>query len=244
MVSFRAMGRAGNFLFSAASSYGYARRNNLEWSVPNWTTHDFWSPLYLQHLVHPNYDRREDVLINENGMQFQKISFREDWRGLNIVLNGFYQSEKYFSEYREDIWKLFNYPYEFKEGYVSCHVRRGDYLILPQKHPEVTKEWYEQAMSKFEGYKFRFYSDDLNWCKNNFGNRNDCEFSEGKTIEQDLYEASWCEHNICSASTFSWWQMYLNQNKNKIVIFPQKWFQDGWDGLDTKDILPEWAIKL
>lgn len=244
MVSYRVIGRLGNSHFQAAVSYAYARKHGLEWSVPNWSTHNFHSPLYLEHLIHPDYDKREDVLINEHGMAYQEIHFIEEWRNKNIVLNGYWQSEKYFSEYRGEIIEKFNYPYQFKDGYVSVHVRRGDYLHLEQKHPPVTVEWYELAMSKFPDKKFIFYSDEISWCKQTFGHRNDCEFSEGKTIEQDLYEASWCEHNICSASTYSWWQMWLNRNPFKIVIFPEKWFQDGWDGHDTSDVLPEWVIKL
>lgn len=243
MVSFRAAGRAGNFLFQAASSYGYARRHNLEWSIPNWTTNNFWSPLYLQHLVHPNYDRQEGILINENGMQYQDIPFQEEWRNQNIVLNGYWQTEKYFSEYRDEILELFNYPYRIKEGVVSVHVRRGDYLVLAMKHPPVTKEWYEKAMSMFINFEFIFYSDDIAWCKEAFGNRADCSFSEG-TIEHDLIEASCAEHNICSSSTYSWWQMWLNRNANKKVIFPELWFVWNWDNLNTIDILPDWVIKI
>jgi hypothetical protein len=243
MVSFRATGRMGNFLFEAASSYGYARRHDLEWSVPNWTTHHFWSPLYLQHLVHPNYVNYEEVLINEHVHHYHEIPFDEEWRGRNIVLNGFYQSEKFFAEYRDEILEKFGYPYQLNKGFVSVHVRRTDYLTLSQKHPPVTKEWYDYAMSHFEGYKFIFYSDDIEWCKQNFSDRNDCYFSHG-SIEQDLYEASWCEHNICSASTFSWWQMWLNQNPDKRVFFPEKWFNDNWDNLDTSDILPDYVTKL
>lgn len=242
MVSFRAIGRMGNFLFEAASSYGYARKYDLDWSIPNWSTDAFWSAIYLQHLVHPNYNRREDILINESCHQYQELPFKEEWREKNIVLNGFFQSGKYFDEYRDEILQLWNYPYKFNEGFVSVHVRRTDYLHLATKHPPVTKEWYELAMSKFEGKKFIFYSDDINWCKQTFSHRNDCYFSHG-TIESDLYEASWCEHNICSASTFSWWQMWLNQNKYKVVIFPDKWFVDGYS-LETTDILPDFAIRL
>ncbi len=244
MVSFRAAGRCGNFLFQSASSYGYAKRNGLDWSIPNWTTHPFWSPLYLQHLVHPNYDRREDVLLNENGMQYQHIPFEEDWRSRNIVLNGYYQSEKYFAEYRDEIIEKFAFPYHLESGVVSIHVRRGDYLTLVEKHPPVTKEWYEEAMKLFPDSTFKFFSDEINWCKETFGNRNDCVFSEGRSIEEDLIEASWCEDNICSASTYSWWQMWLNRNPNKKVIFPEKWFVDGWDNHNTSDILPDYVIKL
>lgn len=244
MVSFRAIGRMGNFLFEAASSYGYARRHDLEWSVPNWSTHNFHSPIYLQHLVNPNYNKREDVLINEHGMEYNPIIFKEEWRHLNIVLNGYWQSEKYFKEYREDILNLWNYPYKFMKGWVSVHVRRGDYLILTQKHPPISIQWYEEAMNMFAGYNFIFFSDDIGWCKNVFGTWPKTTFSETNSIEQDLIEASWCEHNIISASTFGWWQAWLNQNPNKKVILPKLWFQPGWDGLDTSDVVPEQWIKL
>ena len=43
--------------------------------------------------------------------------------------------------------------------------RRGDYLELRQKHPEVTVEWYEKAMSMFPDCKFKFFSDDIAWCQ-------------------------------------------------------------------------------
>lgn len=244
MVSFRAMGRAGNFLFCAASSYGYARRHGLEWSVPNWTSHHFWSPLYLQHLVHPDYDRREDVLINENGMQYQEIPFEEEWRGQNIVLNGYWQSEMYFKEYRDEILELFNYKWEMQKGVISVHVRRTDYLALTQKHPPVTKEWYEEAMSMFKGYIFKFYSDDIKWCIDTFGSRGDCIFSDGKSIEQDLVGISCAEHCIISASTFGWWGAWLNRNEDKKIVLPAKWLCEGWDNADTSDIVPETWIKL
>lgn len=251
MVSFRAAGRMGNFLFEAASSYGYARRHVLEWSVPNWTTHNFWSPLYLQHLVHPDYNKREDILINENGMQYQDIPFEEDWRNQNIVLNGYWQSYKYFEEYREDILNLFTYPYKMIEDTCSIQARFGDYLTIPGKHIIVDEPYLRKAMKYINDNtgieKFKVFSDDINYFKRNYGNLFNFEYSTG-SIEQDLIEISCCAHNINSSSTFSWWGAWLNRNPEKIVVTQEKWFQDGWkDGsilAQTQDIVPENWIKL
>lgn len=252
IVSFRAMGRMGNFLFEAASSFGYAKRNNLEWSVPNWSTHPFWSPVYLQHLVHPNYDRREDVLINENGMQYQEIPFKENWRNQNIVLNGYWQTEKYFSEYRDEIIELFNYPYKIKEDTCSIQARFGDYLTVPNKHILVDEPYLRSSMAYIKNEtgikKFKVFSDDLNYFRNNLGHIYDFEYSVNGEIEQDLIEISCCHSNINSSSTFSWWAAWLNRNPDKIIITQSKWFQDGWkEGsilADTKDIIPNSWIKL
>ncbi len=243
MTSFNAAGRMGNFLFECATALAYSLRHGMEFTVPHRSSNPMYSPLYLLHLQNPKWsDALPFIDIWESKHSYEELPYKSEWANHNIIIQGYRQSEKYFADYRQEILDKFAYPYNFMEGWVSVHVRRTDYLQLVSKHPPVTKEWYELAMSKFEGAKFIFYSDDINWCQQTFGNRSDCFFSDG-TIEEDLYEASWCADNICSASTYSWWQMWLNQNPNKVVIFPEKWFCDG-HGLDTSDILPDYVIKL
>lgn len=244
MVGTRFFGRMGNVLFQSANMIALALRYNQEFSVPNRTTNPFWNPLYLQHLVHPDWKQGvEDILINEHKHSWQPIEWKDEWKDKQVVLNGYWQSEKYFSEYRSEILYLFGFPYEKKEGLVSVHVRRGDYLTLPEKHPPVPKEWYEMVMKKFVGYKFKFFSDDIKWCRETFGDRNDVEFSSNSDEVSDLIDASHCEHNISSASTFSWWISYLNRNENKAVYVPKLWFVEGYH-LDTTDIIPNWMQKI
>ena len=99
-------------------------------------------------------------------------------------------------------------------------------------------------MTCFPGARFVFFSDDIDWCKQEFGQREDCSFSEGHDEVHDLVHMSCCEHHVCSASTFSWWGMWLNRNPEKRVIFPKNWFQPGYGKTDVKDIVPEWCEKL
>ena len=245
MVGCRTYGRMGNFLFQICATIGYALKHGQEFSIPNHTSNPHWNPIYCQHLVNPNYiQHKEDVLLNENGMQYQEIEWRDEWKDKQVVLNGYWQSEKYFKEYRNELLYLLNFPYEKKENYVSIHVRRGDYLHLRNKHPEVSKEWYLEAMRLFPDYKFKFFSDEIDWCRKEFAERSNCEFSTNRGEVADLIEMSCCEHNINSSSTFSWWGAWLNKNENKKIITPKKWFQDGWMNMDTKDVVPENWIKL
>lgn len=245
MVSYVPYGRLGNALFMAANCLAYAQKHGLDFSIPNRSTDPYWNPTPLPHLYNPKWDPSAPMIrIDEKAFHYTELPFEESWRGSQILLNGYFQSWKYLKGYRKKILNLFAYQWKFNEGVVSCHVRRGDYVNLRNKHPEVTKEWYEGAMSLFPGKRFVFVSDDIPWCRQQFGHREDCSFSQGMGIEEDLVMASCCEHNICSPSTYSFWIYYLNQNPDKKGVFPNFWFTPGWDNADTKDILPPEVIKL
>ncbi len=235
----------GNFLFQAACALAYAWKHKLEFSLPNSTKDPKSNPIYLQHLVNPKWnDMQPAVRIEEQSHCFQIIPFREQWRHQNIILDGYWQSEKYFCDYRERILEAFGYENEQWKGIVSLHVRRGDYLTLTKKHPSVSVEWMVRAMALFPGSHFMFFSDDMPWCKQTFQHRKDVSFSDKHNEEKDLVAMSHCEHHICSASTFSWWGAWLNRNPDKRVVFPNNWFVPGYKGLQVQDIIPERWEKL
>lgn len=237
------VGRLGNVLFQVAAAMGYAWRHDLEFSVPTTTSKPKSNPIYFQHLANPNWsDSVGQVIIKEQGFPYRDLEWREEWRGnKNIVLDGYWQSEKYFKEFRDDVIKQFGFPWQMEKGVVAVHVRRGDYLIHTQKHPPVTEQWYRKAMALFPGCVFRFFSDDLRWCKQTFKMRDGHSFSEGNNEIDDLVAMSQCEHFICSASTFSWWGAWLCQNPDKRVVMPKAWFVAGWQNADVRDIVPtEW----
>lgn len=251
-VGYRHFGRMGNFLYQTAAAIGYAKKHGLKYSVPSQTNDAKWNPLYLQHLVDANFEQgREDILINEVGHDYQEIPFEEAWRNQYIQLNGYWQSYKYYDFMMAELLDLFNFPYEMNKGVCSIHVRRGDYLLYPTRHPVVTVEYLSKAINTIIdrvgiGIKFKIFSDDIEWCKDAipgiYGEL--CEFSEGKTELEDLILMANCEHNICSNSTMSTWASELNRNPNKIVIVPS---EDNWFGLDNKHLevkdmyRPEWV---
>ncbi len=246
MVTFNNAGRFGNWYMECCTALAYALRHKLEFHSPKQDGKDpFWNPVYCQHLNNPNWNPHlETIHLWENGHGYQELPFEESWRDKNIIIEGYRQSEKYFKDFRSEILYLLDFPYEKKEGYVCIHVRRGDYLHLRNKHPEVPKEWYENAMKMFPDYKFKFFSDEIEWCKREFGGRDNVEFStNGSDIVADFIEMQNCEHFINSSSTFSWSAAWHSRSENKIIVTPQKWFVDGYS-LYTGDIIPENWIKL
>ncbi len=164
----------------------------------------------------------------------------------DIYLDGYWQSEKYFKNIKDEIIKSFTPIHDISEkakqyikeiensNSVSLHVRRGDYVdntMFKGSGLTITEmPYYKDAIefinSKVENPKFFIFSDDIAWCKENF------EFLEDKTFIDDTKSAiddmvlmSRCEHNIIANSTFSWWGAWLNRNKNKIVIAPKVWYK-------------------
>ena len=71
-------------------------------------------------------------------------------------------------------------------------------------------------------------SDDINYCIDLklFQNiHQDIEYINNLNELQTISLMKSCTlGGICSNSSFSWWGSYLNESKEKIIIFPSKWF--------------------
>jgi len=250
MVTFKNMGRLGNFLFEAAAAWAYAHKHKLEFTVPHKTNDPYWNPLYLQHLAKPFPINQSTIYINEHKHSFVSIPFNESWHRKNICLEGYFQSEKYFNWCREELLAAFGFQWN-PHNNVSIHVRRGDYLKYPHKHPIIPDSYYEKAIEYFveKGFNtFYVFSDDTDWCIEYFKEKKFNAYfiirTGGNEIE-DLVGISECAGgHINSSSTFAWWGAWLNCNPNKIVITPKLWFVPGHNNLDTSDIIPESWIKI
>jgi len=179
----------------------------------------------------------------------------------NAYLRGFWQSELYFKEYEIEIRKDFQFKQSVIEACkplinkiapintVSLHVRRGDYVNNPSAnkfHGLCSPQYYEQAVSYISKSQKHIevvvFSDDTAWCKENLKFDVPIHFLETGSAYEDMYLMSHCKHNVIANSSFSWWGAWLNNNRNKIVVAPQKWFAD--TSVNTSDIIPASWIKL
>ena len=175
----------------------------------------------------------------------------------NLYLDGYFQSEKYFNNYRELLLKEFIFRYDqsveflfkeiLKKNYCSVHIRRGDFTnkINLKIHGLLDISYYRTAINflKTKGFKnFIIFSDDIQWCKNHLNIYGvNIIFSDfGLNSIQELNLMSKCNSNIIANSSYSWWGAWLNQNDNKFVIAPKKWLAIN----SSIDIVPENWIKI
>lgn len=173
----------------------------------------------------------------------------------NMVISGYFQSEKYFKHNKEKICSLFSPSAETvtyltnkyskvinHPNTVAIHLRAyklEDHKI-EQCFPFLNSDYYIKAADQFpENSLFVIFSDKINWAKKEMKNFTRPHiFIENETQYNDLYLMSFCKNQIISPSSFSWWAAYLNKNPDKIVIAPDPWFNP-ISGHDSSHIIPE-----
>jgi hypothetical protein len=108
-------------------------------------------------------------------------------------------------------------------------------------------DYYFDAMTQFmDGdYCFLIFSDDIGYAKELFGQQENIVYVEGNDPAVDMCMMTMCDHNVIANSSFSWWGAWLNDNTNKKVVAPKRWFGPAYKGIhDTKDLYPQsWIVK-
>jgi hypothetical protein len=195
----------------------------------------------------------------------------EYWKGFEILdgdlyLDGYWQSEEYFKNIEDNIRLNFEFkiPFDKKNqklseviqsvDSISLHIRRGDYLNSNSAnliHGTCSMDYYHNAINylkrKLDAPVLFVFSDDIAWVKKNLGTDLKAYYVShniAKNSYRDMQLMSLCNHNIIANSTFSWWGAWLNKNRDKIVIAPQKWFANDEMQLKTVNIYPNSWVKL
>jgi len=245
-------GQMGNQMFEISTTIGTAIKYNTNYTFNAWR--------YNKYYENPIPTGRNTSFRNYTEPCFHYMEIKlPDTDNINWDLRGYYQTEKYFEHCKPLIKKHFTLKKEYKDYIMdkypflngsfntcSIHVRRGDFIHFKDYHNTQPLDYYNRAINEIYGddnrsdVKFIVCSDDIEWCKENLPKLGISPiYIEGEENVIDLHILSFCENNIMSASSFSWWGAWLNDNPNKKVIAPINWFGPLYvNKHDTCDLIP------
>ena len=191
MILIKLIGGLGNQLFQIFTVFGYYFTYNIPVAVmPNLmgksTYYEQWKrQLYFDSFL-KNFKQyiKTDLNISssykEKGFNYTEIPNLQLDNSHNILLDGYFQSYKYFDTYRDNILELLNYQ-AYKtdvlnklpenernlinnEITISLHFRLGDYKGKPHFHNILPLEYYQKSLELIQSnnvasnyYVFYFY---------------------------------------------------------------------------------------
>ena len=236
MVTCKLYGRYGNQLFQVAATIAYSLKHNMEYAIPENGS---------------NFGMKTNYKFpNQKNISLPKI-YKQPNHGYNeipyfkdIVLDGHFQSEKYFERFKKEISNILGFS-DATINKCAIHVRRGDYLYSQDCFPVLNMQYYKQSileMIKRDVSKFVIFSDDIDWCKNNFIGSGYEFYNSGNDIEDLKYMSSF-EYLIIANSSYSLFSSIINDKKCVISPNHNDWFGSKIN-LKTEDLLPERFIQI
>lgn len=264
MFGIKIQGRLGNQMFQYA--FAVAQQKRLDTSFYLHTIYRFRLGKYftlptrnyyfrhLQRLYFYVYNlfRLSEVTQNQAVSPAETLPlFNHD----NILMNGFFQSESFFANVKNDVKHQFTVKEKFKisikdfthndKENVVIHIRRGDYLTWGNKELgydlALPEEYYFTALKQLDlkDKNIILVGDDPLFAKATF-KLPGAFYSEGQSEIFDFQLLTQADYLILSNSTFAWWGAYLNPTVKR-VYSPLYWlgFKSGheWPADIT---LPSW----
>ena len=199
------------------------------------------------------FAERKNFLIEETNSkketEFSNKYLKQRYKDI-AFLEGYFQSEKYFINYKNNIIQEFTFKTEIKKNNLELqkmilntnsilvHIRQHAFTETQKKQineknllksDQHTRENIDHNLkvikyfkTKIDNAKFFIFSNDFKNLKNIF--IGDEYYFVDKNIKlepiHDFYLMTLCKHFIVSPSTFSWWAAWLSKNENKICIRP------------------------
>ena len=152
------------------------------------------------------------------------------------IYNGYFQSDFYVKQLPEKVLPVIKKTYreQFETQFgaafrnhktIVVHIRRTDYLAYGKRDISLPIDYFKRQLYSIENldnYQVYFVSDDMEFVKNEFPERDNFIFSSNSEII-DFQLILNADVAIISNSTFAWWAAYLCPKKN-FVIAPKNWF--------------------
>lgn len=192
-----------------------------------------------------SFSRLAEFRVTEESLAFVPPNQRSNQR--KLALEGYFQSETYFQEFKDDIRGLFEAPavsretrawakrIKESEDHICIQVRRGDYVTdskTAKFHGLTQREHFIRAIEKFqetEMVKGVFvFSDDPDWCEANIDLGVPATTVRISGAEHDavsnLFALSRGKRFAISNSSFGWWGAWLSGQPGTSIAAPSRWF--------------------
>lgn len=204
-----------------------------------------------------NIEKKWQKFFNKNGLVLCENGYLEFdvKRKKNIFIDGYYQSEKYFNDIKDEIRETYslldNYDVNNYPGINLINNMESVCISIKVQHNvgnsmyDVCNNGYWQKAINYICYNvknplFFICSDNVEFVKKNLidCNKYNVIFQDSSyPVHISLAVMAKCKHFIIGNTTFGWWAQYLSTNREKIVIAPSKWmkidmpiviYQDNW----------------
>ena len=261
MITFNLMGRYGRFgnqMFQYAALYSIAKRNGYKFGIAYQNKSD--NP-YLNMCLNEAFGNLT-AADSSNHIPTRRVNepdftFNPGLFGIpdETDLMGYFQTEKYFKDYRNGLLKEFQFREPIlekattirsvtKEPVISMHLRLGDYKKLVGRHPVMTLEYYQKALEKLPNDLLIIaFSDEPEEADKIFSSLGRKYFiPESEDQFTDMCTMTLCNYHVIANSSYSWWGAWLSDSKH--VVAPSNWFGD--DDIMPKNwsdiYCPEWTV--
>lgn len=265
-------GGLGNQLFMLFAGISKAIDENRDYKIcllynkRTYYFENFLNHLYFKLVCNIDFDNIDkNIIYNETESNYVPIPDNMK------IINGFFQSDKYFKhnfhlikeELRIDYYRN---QYKLNLKSIAIHFRFGDYLELTHYHRILSFVYYLKAikylqehLSDFDEYTFVIFYEKSN---ENIVDSYISQFNHNlqKPLNYikihdrypnnnsdyiEFFYMSSCNHMIIANSTFSWFSAYINDTPNKIIIYPSttKWFAEKIEK-NLSDLIPESWIEI
>jgi hypothetical protein len=231
-------GRMGNQMFQYATLYSIAKTRGYDFGIPfKFKSKNSYFNMCLDEAFN-NLSAQDCTGIQPARQTTEKdFSYNAGIFGIkdNTDILGYFQTEKYFKDYRNQLLKEFEFKEEIKQKAsdirnisnqktISIHIRLGDYEELQDKHPICPISYYQEALTMLpDDCLVYIFSDDTKKAFEIFKFLNrQFVIPESNSQYVDMCLMTMCDYHIIANSSFSWWGAWLSNSKK--VIAPSQWF--------------------
>ena len=217
--------------------------------------------------------KKRFIIENKNSLKktYYDCSYLNNKFNSKIYVEGYFESEKYFLNYRSDLLNEFSFNKNIKcannylnsimnSNSISFAIRRDRFTetLDDDKNIIKTKKTFDFDKAQFDfiinsisyfkkrisNPKFFLFSDNFSELEKMFSHINDLTFVKdylSNKVLEDFFLMYKCKHFAVAPTSFHWWAAWLNNGSEKICVRPSNEFLNP---SNNSDFWPKNWIKI